>query len=327
MSILALINISCVKEVDTTFKVPEDYPNMDLLSTLIFNVPMQANKVTRITSNGNVIAETAIPMSIYVAKSEKDNIVIDYINNISPNKEWGTAQMWQTVAFEDSPDGDHDYNDLIIHPKYELKVENGSKVFKIGIHPIALGAKKSIKLGFLIYQGNNLIVNQLATPNGDCRSEIFQMTSDESQTPFINTCAENNPNGVYRKYDTFTKTFKYNVTTNSIASLSVVWYIVVNHQVYFAVNDRFKNIDSFGYPYGIIFTNSGTGYYQEDSGMVGYNWYLYPYEYHNIDTVYYNINKWLNGKSKTFDYSVNKNNAYKNYIELYSVYGENRNIK
>ena len=77
---------------------------------------------------------------------------------------------WQVIAFEDSKDGDYDYNDLIVHNKYVL--ENGS--LSIYIQPVALGAQKTINFGYELYKksksGYSLVSSDVIN---DVRNNLF----------------------------------------------------------------------------------------------------------------------------------------------------------
>ena len=89
------------------------------------------------------------------------------------------AQLFQVVCFEDSRSGDYDYNDLVIHVKYQW---NGTR-FGFGVHPIALGSTKEVRLGAVVYKGSTRIFKGLLAPgNADARTQYFQ-----SQAGFINT--------------------------------------------------------------------------------------------------------------------------------------------
>lgn len=74
------------------------------------------------------------------------------------------------VCFEDSRSGDYDYNDLVIHVKYQW---NGTR-FGFGVHPIALGSTKEVRLGAVVYKGSTRIFKGLLAPgNADARDPVF----------------------------------------------------------------------------------------------------------------------------------------------------------
>lgn len=73
------------------------------------------------------------------------------------------------VCFEDSRSGDYDYNDLVIHVKYQW---SGTR-FGFGVHPIALGSTKEVRLGAVVYKGSTRIFKGLLAPgNADARTSI-----------------------------------------------------------------------------------------------------------------------------------------------------------
>ena len=108
--------------------------------------------------------------------SENSPITIENVKNEN-NYYQGVLNTWQVVAFEDSREGDYDYNDLIIHVNWSIRENN----YTISVQPVALGSSKKIKLGFEKMDGNISSVNEVIVAE-DCRKELF-----EGREGFINT--------------------------------------------------------------------------------------------------------------------------------------------
>ncbi|MDD4819654.1 MAG: hypothetical protein PHD21_02335 [Flavobacteriales bacterium] len=277
---------ACVKNGDKAPVNPTGEVN--LLSTELYTVPVQSGKTTYVTLNSDTIAVATEPMTIYIPKSANvtkagKGVSITYQNGQDPNA--GTYQIWQTIAFEDSKSGDYDYNDLVIHSKY---VFSQSKL-KVGIHAIALGSVKDIALGCRIYKKDVLVADKIVVEN--CREELFGGTEG-----FINTTNYKDP----IHYTKYAKKVEFDEVTNA-SNVSVVWYIVVDGGTkLFAVNDKFSALDANYRPYGLVVTNTGNTYWQENYNSkggewVGFNWFEFPAEGVNIETCYPTFTSWLQG--------------------------------
>lgn|SRR5574344_809272 len=295
VSMAVIMAASCVKNPNIK---PDPIITSRLTTVEKFSVPIKEGYTSLVTIGSDTMCVSSSPTSIWIpknadvtAKSEGNTVAISYIKGIEPNE--GTSQMWQSVGFEDSEVGDYDYNDIVIHAKYELS--KSKKIFGIGIHPIALGSTKIIAIGCKIFVKEVLAYDQIVISNA--REELF-----DSQEGFINTKAIPNYHTNY-----FKKIITIDVEPSvHFTDIKVVWYIKVdNNRYYYAVNDHYGYLDGNKRPYGIVITNTGRVYYQDKKNPeVGYNWFPYPYEGVNINDAYPTFDKWINGLTDYCDMST-----------------------
>ena len=183
----AVLAVSCVKNPGSETPDPgTDTPDVSHFQTAEqYTVPTKAGQITTVKMNGVTLAEASSPMKIWIPRYARTKAAAapeviytpadEYPNGFAGNK----AQLFQVVCFEDSRSGDYDYNDLVIHVKYQW---NGTR-FGFGVHPIALGSTKEVRLGAVVYKGSTRIFKGLLAPgNADARTQYFQ-----SQAGFINT--------------------------------------------------------------------------------------------------------------------------------------------
>ena len=280
--------LSCVKN-----NVENNSSNLvaRLTTTEEFTVPYISGKTTYVTLGIDTIAIVnqpgvviTVPKSTSATKAESD-IVVTYKDGSDPNA--GTWQMWQTIAFEDTKSGDYDYNDIVIHTKYVTKGNN----WYIGIHPIALGSVNNIQLGCRIYNGKNMIYDNIVI--SDCRAELF-----DGREGFLNTKEEAN---FYSPL--FKKVISGNYTTSD-GALLVIWYIVSSGNTLYSVNDKYGiMLDKNSRPYGLVITDTKRSFSQNGvAGVVGRNWFAYPLESNNISSCYPTFDSWLNGTIASVDF-------------------------
>ena len=138
----AVLAVSCVKNPGSETPGPgTDTPDVSHFQTAEqYAVPTKAGQITTVKMNGVTLAEASSPMKIWIPRYARTKAAAapeviytpadEYPNGFAGNK----AQLFQVVCFEDSRSGDYDYNDLVIHVKYQW---NGTR-FGFGVHPIAL---------------------------------------------------------------------------------------------------------------------------------------------------------------------------------------------
>lgn len=233
----------------------------------------KGEKVTEVSENASSTANTKA--------SDADGVVISYnLKTVHDYHAFAGDRLWQTIAFEDSKNGDYDYNDLVIHVKWRIR--NGGLM--VGIHPIAYGATKTISLGLTVYKDGTAIFDDVIASN--CKSELFDNYSGTQG--YINTAAYD------KHYTKFAKIATILATGSSASwnNLEAAWWITTSDgsgKIY-SVNRRFapnELLDSNGRPYGLVITKLTAGY--EDGhniGPVGYNWFFYPKEGINLWNYY-----------------------------------------
>lgn len=288
--ILSLVATSCIKP--RTNDKPENPKVTERLTNMTkYDVKIKPGNTTFVTLGSDTLCITASETSIWVPKNAlqsngDDALTVSYHEGTDPKA--GTSQNWQTIAFEDSPVGDYDYNDLVIHCKYQL---SGRK-FGIGVHPIALGAGNNIALGCKIFVNDVLYENVLLCNN--CRETLFA-----DQIDFINTMKPNFHTNFFKA-----KHIINDIGVNKMSSIKVVWYIVAGSYTFYAVNDKFGYLDGNKRPYGLIITNTGRTYYQDPQNPnVGSNWFAFPYEANNISDCYPTFNAWITGDAQECDFA------------------------
>lgn len=164
----AVLAVSCVKNSGSETPDPgTDTPDVSHFQTAEqYAVPTKAGQITTVKMNGVTLAEASSPMKIWIPRYARTKAAAapeviytpadEYPNGFAGNK----AQLFQVVCFEDSRSGDYDYNDLVIHVKYQW---NGTR-FGFGVHPIALGSTKEVRLGAVVYKGSTRIFKGLLAP-------------------------------------------------------------------------------------------------------------------------------------------------------------------
>lgn len=278
---------NCVKSyLNDPQIIPASQAQKDMLTTTSYNVPIIAGKTTYVVYESDTLAIATSPMTIIVPKSaiqtKANALNISYVDGTDPKA--GVNQNWVTIAFEDSKEGDYDYNDLIIHVKTQY---NSNGVHKIGIHAIALGSTKQIALGYKLFDNTGELYDKIIT--NDCRKDIFAGLSG-----FVNT---DNKTQRFEKFS-LKNSFTVPEDRRSNGPIYAVWYIKVDDgkNTFFSINDKYNALDANNRPYGIIVTDGGKTYWQDDiKEFVGGNWFTYPKEGTNISTCYPSFNLWLQG--------------------------------
>ena len=303
ISIAALLLTSCVERLHTDFEedIPSAAPDINhFLTSKEFQVPVEDGCITTVTIGEDTLAEAIEPMSIYVPKTKSNLLKLTY----TPKDEYphevilNNSKRYEVVCFEDSKDNDYDYNDLVIHVKYQ----QSGNIFGFGIHPVALGSSKSVKLGCIVYKGGYQIFKGLITPEGkNCREQFFQ-----DQKGFINTSGTtiNQQNGGWHGFlGSGIKNWDISKYPGD-GAMRVEWYIVIENDIeLYALSTAYLNqsFDKNNLPYGLIITHTGTQHYDEYNNVCGFDWFNYPQESKQLKNVYPEIWEWLTS-DKTFDF-------------------------
>ena len=256
----------------------------------------------------------SVPNYLTIGKgraAENEIITIENIKNENNYYE-GKLDVWPVVAFEDSRNGDYDYNDLIIHVNWVINENN----YVVAVQPIALGSSKKIKLGFEKMEGNISSVDEVIVAE-DCREELF-----EGREGFVNTYPEK------ERIIIGEGKFKYRkelAKQSTDLRCAVNWFIEVDGGTrLYAITDKKECLDKVGRPYGLILTYIyGKAIYAADeAGTIacGNDWFQYPRELVNISDVY-DFDKYL----ETGDISIfsSPREGYYNAIGEGKVVGRN----
>lgn len=318
---------SCVK--DSTKNEPgintsniATYERINTTTTL--DVPAKQGSITVVTFQGNIICLTKTPTSIIVPKTNTEAksgeaIEIKYVDQADP--EYAEAlgdndtksELWQTIAFEDSMVGDYDYNDLVLHLCYQLLTPNKeTQKLYIGIHPIAYGATKNIKLGLCVYYKNQEVCREDITQNS--KEELFLDNNGKycGISDMINTSSQNYSSNFY------TKVLKLDAANVNFSDIKVIWYITVDKTTkFYMVNSKYNFLDKNKRPYGIAITNTAKIWPDSDNGKAenSASWFEYPVEGNNISNCYtdqendgiHSFDNWISGNSPSMNMRNPKN--------------------
>lgn len=266
---------SCINEDLESLKL-----DLDNLSPYTEKVtPIKEGQVTRIYADDKLICETTVPTSYYLPKGAIEKI--EYI----PNSKAVTFSGWDTyqftAAFEDTRNGDNDYNDFvcfITRDKVEIGAwPNWSTKITLYIQPIAFGAGTVLQFGMTLPDGRDTIFTN------NIQRDLFP-----GRTGFVNTV---NFDNIYQTADTnHIIKFTYIQPGRSSASYPFHPFIInqSGERLYVALNGK-KNVvrdylslaGILGYPLGIA-----------TSGQ-----FAYPLEKINIATCYPGFNNWVVGNS------------------------------
>lgn len=242
-----------------------------------YEVPVKAGYTSIVIYENDTLAVVSEPTTIKVPKGSSITTKSDTgirVDFVILNQVASYSAYWQAVMFEDTENGDYDYNDLIIHVKNFIS--NGGKDWdlqNIYIQPIALGNTKKIKLGCLLPDHSEHIIAE------DVRTELFS-----GEKGFINTVDSITP----IRYKLIPRINNYKLPKGT--RKTIAWFIEVeNGKKFYAVTSDYdyQQYDMFnaeGIPYGLVVAkNNGT--------------FKYPRETFSIFQVYPGFGAWINGAS------------------------------
>lgn len=245
-----------------------------------FEVPIKEGYATYVIYGEDTLAVATEPMVIEipkgltgVTKSTAPVLKIDY--NILEEHQATFSQFWQAVMFEDTENGDYDYNDLIIHVRNSTN--NNGRFQNIDIQPIALGSGKTIALGCILADNSEHIIS------GDVRKDLFG-----NRKGYINTVDQN----TLTRFPLVSRISQHVLPAQTKASIA--WFIEVEGKRYYAISTLldYKNYEMFnpeGLPYGLVQSST----------------FAYPQECKSIFKVYPDFEDWINGRKNTIGKGIN----------------------
>lgn len=268
--------VGCVEKVPST---PNPVTKLEAIESLSdFAVPTRAGYTTTVSLNGEVLAQTASPMTISVPRyaQEENSLEVSYtLGDIYDG--FSSASYWQYLSFEDSRSADYDFNDVVLHCRVVTEkpwAVTGEQLYvhTISVQPIALGGTKKLKLGILYRPDPTKEELAEKILCEDIRAELF---SGIASFP-INT----DPSNIRKVTSKLKELFE---VKNSDPQCKVVWFIEGESERLYAATTNFnvqKGLDMIsqtGMPYGIALTRT----------------WNYPVEKCHIWDAYPNFRAWL----------------------------------
>lgn len=222
--IIALLVTSCVTAPDGVLETPSPTPQNKPVQidpkfelTTTYAVEVRDGYVTRVSYGDEILAFTDVAMTIDVPKAALTTtragavLLVEHIPYSElPEFEKGTgvSESANVLLFEDSRNADFDYNDLVLYIKHRLYVNKGQRLFDVFVKPIALGAAKDIKFGYI--DANDKEVVYLTN---DVRKDYFG-----GQDGMINTMISA---GEYREAIS-TETDEIKILSNGVPKITLV---------------------------------------------------------------------------------------------------------
>lgn len=338
IGLATMIFSSCTKNSDlydpSTKEMQVNYEAVQPFETMTVSVP-QGKIAYVISTAGDTIATTNVDgaqieiprLQKTLATSKSSRADNDYGFSIEYGINTGETIVYNnknfcTVAFEDSKEGDYDYNDVVLHL---VITKNGSNV-NIYTQPIAMGGIKTLKFGLDLYcTKNGTTTNQSFTFTDDIRKDTKFFGSKDTESSFVNTYSDSKK---YYRYPltysdmstTITNWLNNNGFSASSDQLGFIWWIQdgTGTKYYSMPTSKINDsntvwTDSKGYPYGIVFSGlyNDTPYRNDKNDKCGFDWFIYPLESTPIQTTYPNFDGWLKGTA-TVDWLSPVENTYVN---------------
>lgn len=302
---VAIFGVSCINEDFESMKL--DLENLSPFTEKI--TPIKEGQTTRIFADNVLICETNIPTSYSLPKGATETI--EYV----PNKKDVIFSGWDvnhfTAAFEDTRNGDNDYNDFVCYITRDKKKSGNNVQLDIYIQPIAYGAGTNLQFGITLPNGVDTIIST------NIRNDFFPGT-----VGYVNTVNPQAQGSLYITGDTnHIKKITYTQVGKQNDFLRIHPFIINQggEKLYVALsaNNISKDYTSIasvtGYPLGIAIATSG-----------GFD---YPTEKTNISTVYQEFNSWVTGSNTSIGNLNNSNDAKSKVFDISNlIYNNPQNL-
>lgn len=272
---IAVMSWSCVEKFNGVVEAPVDPAVLDPMAEYV--VPVKKGCTTIVSLDGERLAVTRNPLTISVPAYALRNAALDVTySDEDIFGEFAQVSYWNYLSFEDTRNGDCDYNDVVLHCRVKSTHPwnyTGKEPCKhtVSVQPVALGGSTKVGFGFLYQDAEGVVRDYVVTE--DIRTDLF----NGDVTFPINTDLSKPTKKVSNK---LTTVFEYTTTRTSFP---VVWFIQTGSGRLYAVTTNFgsdKNLDMInakGVPYGIALTKK----------------WCYPVENCNIRKAYPNFDRWL----------------------------------
>lgn len=272
----ALLTVSCMDKVKTDIQRGVDVATLEPM--VDFEVPVKAGYTTVVSLGGEQLAVTRTRLTISVpahVATRAEGLEVSYSDE-DIFGEFGYAQYWHYLSFEDTRKGDCDYNDVVLHCRVKSDVPwnyNGTQPCKhtVSVQPVALGGSATVGFGFLYRDETGVIREHIVTD--DIRRDLF---NNDRSFPINTDLAKPT-----RKVSNILKPVFDCTTTDS--KFEIVWFIQNgSDRLYAATTNlgadrKYSMINADGVPYGIALTKK----------------WCYPVEKCNIRDAYPGFDEWL----------------------------------
>lgn len=295
--LIGMLNLSCIDSNKQIGMAPEQRVAA-CVSSQDFNVPVKDGYTTYVTYLGDTLAVTNEPMVMRIPKTSlvatrSDNeIKVDFGEK---NDGSSYAKEWQAVMFEDSQDGDYDYNDFVFHAysRAGYTYQNINKYTQtIEIQAIALGGGKIIKLGCILSDNSEHIISE------DVRQDAKFFGGRRG---FINTLNTEEP----IEYNLNKQIEGYVLGNNKTLGHPawIAWFLEIDGKRMYAISTdidykEYAMLNVEKMPYGIVAVS--------DNGT-----FAYPAEKNSIFNAYPDFEKWINGETSDIGHYNDRALLYK----------------
>jgi hypothetical protein len=268
--------------------------------------PVKTDTLTVIKADTAVICVTTVPLEYNIPKGS--NVTIEYYPlNSAKAKSFrkgyengggyqsgdGNGYTHFTACFEDSKNGDNDYNDFVCFITKINTVENwwGSShtiTSDVYVQPMALGAgayQDSLAFGIKFSDGSIWMVTQ------DIKSDMFDDSVAYINTTYAQVGTYDGTGYMCKKIFKYSKTFPYS-TTGNVSRINPFVYNKATHDTIFIAVENHSNEQ---YNYNSIISTKGVPF-----GIAIFNTFPYPLEKVAISTAYPNFKSWLLGDINSF---------------------------
>jgi len=287
--------------------------------------PIREGYRTIITANGDTICSAVAAVPYFLPKGTTEKI--EYVPFTKGYQNDGISQVDNQfhLCFEDTKNGDNDYNDFACYMSLHRTHVNPNGVphctLEMCIQPVAYGAGiQNLKFGVKLSNGAIYILAD------NIRNTYFPGT-----TGFVNVLASQMESPYQTNDINHIKHYKFQIDGSNDVRVNP-FIINGSDTIYVALHQHSLEgitysdmVSSKGYPYGIAIINSDN--------------FRHAIEKIPISTIYYNFTRWINGQddvldvdwnghdhSKTFNY--NNNFINKNCWNLYPInYGKSKKMR
>lgn len=278
----AVLAVSCIEKAETGINHGIDMAALEPMTE--YEVPVKTGYTTVVTLGGEQLAVTRSPLTILVpayAVTRSGGLEVSYSNE-DIFGEFATASYWHYLSFEDTPEGDCDYNDVVLHCRVKSEMSwnsTGTRMCRhtVSVQPVALGGSMKVGFGFL-YQDESGVVREQVVSD-DIRRDLF----DGIPTFPINTDLSKPTKKVS---NILTPVFECSTPQTKFP---VVWFILSKGNYLYAATTNFGADKNFGMinkdrvPYGFALTKK----------------WCWPVENCNIREAYPHFDEWLRTGNET----------------------------